>query len=33
MLKQQPPHDDMFREVTVREPSFAVLFVSNEHPT
>jgi RHS repeat-associated protein len=30
---KQPPHDYMFREVTVREPGFAYVFVSNEHPT
>ncbi|MEO0133106.1 MAG: hypothetical protein ABIK73_09315 [candidate division WOR-3 bacterium] len=30
---KQPPHDYMFKEVTVREPGFAYVFVSNEHPT
>ena len=30
---KQPPHDYMFKEVTVAEPGFAYVFVSNEHPT
>ncbi len=30
---KQPPHDYLFKEVTVREPGFAYVFVSNEHPT
>lgn len=30
---KQPPHDYMYREVTVAEPGFAYVFVSNEHPT
>jgi RHS repeat-associated protein len=30
---KQPPHDYMFKEVTVSEPGYAYVFVSNEHPT
>jgi hypothetical protein len=30
---KQPPHDYMFKEVTVREPGYAYMFVSNEHPS
>jgi hypothetical protein len=30
---KQPPHDYLFKEVTVREPGYAYVFVSNEHPT
>jgi hypothetical protein len=30
---KQPPHDYLFKEITVREPGYAYVFVSNEHPT
>ncbi len=30
---KQPPHDYLFKEVTVAEPGFAYVFISNEHPT
>ncbi len=30
---KQPPHDYLFKEVTVREPGYAYVLVSNEHPT
>ncbi len=30
---KQPPHDYLFKEVTVREPGYAYVFVSNEHAT
>lgn len=30
---KQPPHDFLFKEVTVAEPGYAYVFISNEHPS
>lgn len=32
-IVKQPPHDQLFKEVTISEPGYAYVFVSNEHPT
>ncbi len=29
---KEPPHDELFQEVTVHEPGYAYIFISNEHP-